>query len=251
MKAHPMLFNTEMVKALLTGNKIQTRRPMKQQPEETPKSEGDYWFPSHKCQQMVRISHLKEVTSNDPSFINCVSPWEIGDLIYVRESFQPIFADGFSHEYGEQPDYKTGHGYEPIYPATDGITEYCDADMGVTSKITPSIHMPRWASRLTLKVTGVRIERIQDISEQDAIAEGIKCYSFTPDDGWPPCNGYTHLQEDDGAGQLHSKASGAFGSLWKSAYGDSWEKNEWVWVIDFEVIHQNVDHYLAAQENAA
>jgi hypothetical protein len=108
-----MLFNAEMVKALLAGNKVQTRRPMKQQPEETPKSEGDYWFPSHKCQQMVRISHLKEVTSNDPSFINCVSPWEIGDLIYVRETW-------FQYGHHSMPGYPDAEPEDAVFIGDDG-----------------------------------------------------------------------------------------------------------------------------------
>ena len=92
--------------------------------------------------------------------------------------------------------------------------------------------MPRWASRLTLKVTGVRVERVQDISETDAVKEGFE--------GW----------DDDVTGGC--TAFGEFSQTWCGIYGEeSWNRNDWVWVIDFEVIRQNVDEYLKEQERAA
>ena len=82
--------------------------------------------------------------------------------------------------------------------------------------------------------TAVRVERLQDISEADALAEGIRGYPFRPDDGWPICTGYTHLP-DDGACGLWPTAKEAFSKLWTSTGGD-WDANPWVWAIDFKVL---------------
>ena len=102
----------------------------------------------------------------------------------------------------------------------------------------PSIHMPRWASRITLEITGVRVERLQDITEEDAIAEGI--YEDQVIVG-AHCNGGTHTEvrgsrffgTDDNEG--FEFAAGAYKALWDSIYGrDSWDKNPWVWVVEFK-----------------
>ena len=91
---------------------------------------------------------------------------------------------------------------------------------------------PREFSRLTLKVTSVRVERVQDITKEDAISEGFQL---------PPV--------DDQDFVIGARTN--FRHAWQQIYGDHWDNNGWVWVIDFEVIHQNVDSYLAQQESAA
>lgn len=96
----------------------------------------------------------------------------------------------------------------------------------------PSIHMPRWASRLTLKVTGVRVEQVRDISKEDAIREGFA-------GGHGSIHGYMYSATP----QEH------FSNTWQKIYGESWNRGDWVWVIDFEVIRMNVDDYLRAQTN--
>jgi hypothetical protein len=91
--------------------------------------------------------------------------------------------------------------------------------------------MPRWASRLTLEVTGVRVERLEDISETDAIAEGMDTIRFTPGD-------YSHPTYD----LNKSIAQNNFSSLWDSLYakrGFGWDANPWVWVIEFKKANQN------------
>lgn len=209
MKTHSMLFKTDMVKALLAGNKTQTRRPMKDQPEEIPESDGDYWFSSNKAGTTVRISTLSRMLREDPKFINLVSPWEIGDLIYVRET------------YAIKPAMEYGEAGDPVYKADGFYTP---------KKWIPSACMPREHSRLTLKVTGVRVERVRDISKQDAEKEGFKL---------PPTS-YQGFA-------IGARANFIFN--WERTYGDSWKRNDWVWVIDFDAIKQNVDHYLAVLED--
>mgnify|MGYP006173759291 CR=1 FL=1 len=189
IKTTPMIFNSEMVRALLAGNKTQTRR-------------------------IIKSQSICEKYSNAENYISSMCPFgKSGDLIYVRETF------GFS-----DPDY---YDYETpmdvIYR-----TELNRPVTRMPEKWKPSIHMPRWASRLTLKINSVRVERIQDISEKDSWAEGFEGYD---DDVTGGVNGYSQFCE-----------------AWKNIYGASWDKNEWVWVIDFEVIHKNIDLVLAEME---
>ena len=136
-----------------------------------------------------------------------------GDRLWVRESF--------NHD---------GNHY--IYAADLN-------DAGVqkwAAKWKPSIHMPRSASRILLEITGVRVERLQDISEEDAIAEGISRVPFRPCDGWPICDGYM-VGKDDGVTGLAAKASTAYKKLWESINGPgSWDLNPWVWVVELKVL---------------
>ncbi|EKO3523306.1 ASCH domain-containing protein [Vibrio fluvialis] len=176
MKVKPMIFNTEMVKALLDGRKTVTRRPWK----------GN----SHK-------------------------PCNIGDLLYVRETFCIGKIDECDAEHPADrhlfvSQCKGDNNYIPKqWLLDDGISIE-----DVTFK--PSIHMPRHASRITLKVTDVRIEKLNDLRKSD---EQVKREGF---ENWPQ-----------------------FKHVWESIYGQS-KPNDYVWVIEFEVIHQNVDKYLSS-----
>lgn len=134
---------------------------------------------------------------------------EFGDLIWVRETWAH---GGFAEETRE---------CQPLYRA--------DAPLDV-GPWTPSIHMPRWASRLTLRITDARVERLQEISEADAKAEGVEFGAIT--------NQLT--------GEIDRDACEAFEELWESINGPgSWDANPWVWAITFDVIHKNVDALLA------
>jgi hypothetical protein len=234
IKTTPMIFNSEMVRALLAGNKVQTRRIVKHQP-----------FVSDVFPSWVFPATKKEAKKgaglfypNAKSSVLAMCPFgRAGDLIYVREK---LLVDGtLDLRFGADDALHENDNIDWIYR---GDPEYVGG--------IPSIHMPRWASRLTLKINSVRVERIQDISEEDAKKEGIKFYPFTTSDGCPLCTGFTHLQNDDGESSLHHSGRGAFADLWSSVYPKSWNKNEWVWVIDFEAIHKNIDHVLAEMEQA-
>jgi len=196
MKQIPMLFSAPMVRALLDGRKTQTRR-------------------------------LKFTG-------------KIGDVIWVREtwrtgsSLDALSPTGIS---GRAIDAGYRSPWAPIKYEADGAT--VDADLlsgfgGAWGKTRVSIHMPRWASRIELRVTAVRSEPLQNISEKDAIAEGINTYVFRPDDGFPLCDGYTH-KANDGECALHSTAAKAFAELWQSIHSaESWAANPTVQVIEFE-----------------
>lgn len=207
MKYHPILFNTEMVRAILDGRKTQTRRVIADKllnrfDDLNPDNFGD-GMPSYETEdgQLILLSDL--------------CPYKIGDRLWVRESFTYWEDDEFGGDYLE---YRTGHRVslgEWEYPHP--IYDHC---IGRFGKWTPSIHAPRWASRLTLEIIGVRVERLQDISEEDAIAEGVICDKT--DSSWHSNGAY---------------AKGRFKSLWQSVYG-TWDQNPWVWVIEFKRVEE-------------
>lgn len=204
MKARPILFNAEMVRALLDGQKTQTRRPISPQP---PRWEWNI----HKADRL-------NVQLDDGKWVRCPTG-KPGDLLYVRETFRLFEGCGCSDHCVCPP---TG---TPFYRAGDDDGE---------SNWKPSIHMPRWASRLTLEITDIRVERVQDISEEDAMAEGLK--------KWPYKNDFAYGY-DGGAIDGHGSAPGAFHALWNSIYSN-WNDNPWIWVVEFKVIHANVDEVL-------
>lgn len=202
MSIKPILFNTEMVRAILDGRKTCTRRLVKFLP-----GENSQWTGYIKDGLMLYNGR------NEP----CIRkvPYQPGDIMYVRETWQYLYElDG-----NEQIIEGTGKYY---YAATDTIPfdTYVDAS-GVTHECVswhPSIHMPKEAARIWLKVTDVRVERLQEMWASDVPKEGIFFTKPTTADGM--------LQ--------------AFADLWNSTIKKSdlgsygWDANPWVWVIEFE-----------------
>ncbi|QNO00940.1 RNA-binding protein [Serratia phage vB_SspM_BZS1] len=209
MKERPVIFNGEMVRAILDGRKTQTRRVMKDQPEVIPPEDEcgvpGYWIPCHAAKTMVR---------NEMMTIACPSG-QVGDRLWVRETFAAFDAD-WKHP-GKPHDLKDGPWPNVVYPAS--VAKIPDGTC------RPSIHMPRWASRITLEITAVRVERLNDISEEDAKSEGVKpAGDLLPD--YPD----TFLTPKGD----FATAKVAFQRLWQSIYGEeSWSANPWVWVIEF------------------
>ncbi len=197
MKSRPILFSAPMVQAILSGRKKQTRRMLKPQPE--CRGVGGWFWNDWRWQDHAGTV-LKGLEEDCPY-------GQPGDQLWVREKFQPLLADGVNHW---QANWKTGAGYAISYPATDGVKEYIDADDNLSDACMPSIHMPRWASRIDLRITGVHAEMLQDIDVEDALAEGITHRTMND-----PCVEYRHL--------------------WEEINGPkSWSANPWVWVIEFE-----------------
>lgn len=220
-KERPILFNGPMVRAILDGQKTVTRRAVKVQP----RSRGD--IGSYGLGQPF-IRHP------DPTKRNLECPYgRPGDRLWVRETWGVI-----SHtwnEHGDMVDWVPdrpatairelpfGRGYysgHVIY-AADGANEWAGDDDGggePRSAWHPSIHMPRLASRILLEVTSIRVERLQDITEEQAKAEGVlSCERDIDENG----NGYSPLE--------------LFGGLWTMINGmESWNSNPWVWVVEFK-----------------
>jgi hypothetical protein len=209
MKEKPILFSAPMVRAILDGLKTQTRRIVKTTRDRN--GSGCELAPCEVAGEVNRGSRFDLCPYGQP-----------GDRLWVRETFQPIFAEGFDHGSSPYPNYKTGFGYAISYPATDGIIEWIDGDDNITDRCRPSIHMPRWASRIQLEIVSVRVERLNDISEDDAEEEGAPLE----------------------LGQLeklilgsHAKYRSGFVRLWESINGEgSWSDNPWVWVVEFKRI---------------
>ncbi|HDY8008063.1 TPA: hypothetical protein ACGUOU_000655 [Vibrio vulnificus] len=229
MKVVPMIFNTDMVKALLDERKTVTRRPVKVDYERGMKG------------PVVR-GRNGEVSVLSFAPVAGLCPFgNVGDLIYVRETFTPDPDADHDSWNDHELSYAEWVGCEMssrFLPDALKVNEHClyKADCKIDMKWTPSIHMPRWASRLTLKVTDVRIERVQDITEEQAIKEGINKHHQIP--AFKSPIGY------------HTSPAYAYEELWNSIYGN-WDENPYVWVVEFEVIRQNVDQYLQSIKNAA
>lgn len=194
VQSRPILFSGPMVRAILDGRKTQTRRIVKPQPVNRvvdglahvtigmdPSEDGALWY---------------DADGINPGREMRCPHGRIGDRLWVRETFTVCADCNIFYKADGKPD------------PWEGV------------KWKPSIFMPRKASRLTLEITGVRIERLRDISEEDAVAEGV-------------------VFGTGKAGECRTCAKGAFMDLWNSINGtDAWLKNPWVWVVAFKKVTQ-------------
>lgn len=221
MTQRGMIFNGEMVRAILDGRKTQTRRIMKIQPEHSGfglrrvidskngSDDGKYfWSLSDACGLKIRS---KSFTCPFGS---------VGDRIWVREAFRvhsrATEVATLVYKASERNSWTEQTNRVPVSVCNKPATP---------EKWTPSLYMPRWASRLLLEITDVRVERLNAISEEDARAEGII------DGGCLNCG----EPEPCGCANPEPDATDAFAYLWQSIYGsDSWNANPWVWVIEFK-----------------
>lgn len=220
MKERGMIFNGEMVLALLDGRKTQTRRPIKWKQtrftEIGEREDGSKWPWSEDAEHACDFWH--------PCPFGAV-----GDRIWVRETFQgPLFDYDLMDSYCKDPTPFEKPEF-CVYKA-DGVPapEFYDADDELHCCWRPSIHMPRWASRILLEITNVRVERLNAISEEDAEAEGIDMEALYDSQDCYDC-----IADHNMTGR--PTVTGAFKYLWDSIYGEEgWKSNPWVWVIEFK-----------------
>ncbi|QHG87977.1 hypothetical protein ACCQ13_14930 [Xanthomonas sp. NCPPB 1638] len=203
MRERTILFNGAMVRAILSGAKTQTRRPMKHQPQNVVipgigpmvavrKAKGtDRWLWPNAREQVIAGCPFGRP----------------GDRLWVRETWAPRTLGRWS---------VLEKHMQPLYRASEDKPEW----KGIWR---PSIHMPRWACRLVLEITDARVERLQAISEADALAEGAM--EWVGEQNTPI--------RDLNAGDERI----AFKALWESTGGD-WDANPWVWVIGFRRTEQ-------------
>lgn len=217
MKERPILFSAPMVRAILDGAKTQTRRLVKPAPP------IDFNLSMH----VSKTGHLhaadyEKLRWSDPERVRWDCPYgQPGDRLWVRETLQ--YDSEVGHYYAATAAGSLGN------PSGRHWVAYEKEITGkeIPDRQIPSIHMPRWASRITLEITGVRVERLQDISEADAIAEGITKLktlrgSACQIDGGPVLAGGPIL---------------AYRDLWESINGPgSWDENPWVWAIEFKKV---------------
>lgn len=238
MKERPILFSAPMVKAILEGRKTQTRRIVKPQPELDAKvgfihtdRKGKRWASG------IGFDHAGTVRN----FVHrCPYAKASGERLWVRETWRIGAWDEdegqISVDYRDGPDKQwrsddrddTGEKFNDLWlsccdelqekdirPNRNGRYEWKPGESPLRWR--PSIHMPRWASRINLEVTGVRVERLQESSCRDAWAEGIK------------------QETADTIENLSKSPQDIYRELWESINGaGSWARNEWVWVVEFK-----------------
>ena len=222
----PILFTDEMVRVTLSGLKTKTRRPLKPQPEGPP--EGWYADAYNHSDRWCFWGPRGTKDSGRCTLPLFKCPFgQVGDRLWVRETFclehqvekdqLPPFDDRrpirWEYEGMESDPEGADRWIQPHYRATDPTPQlaYEDSDGEPTVRWKPSIHMPRWASRITLEITDIRVERVQEITEEEAISEG-----FFP---------------DDGVSEVY-----CFSEAWDSLYakkGLGVDDNPWVWVLTF------------------
>ncbi len=213
MKTRPILFSGPMVRALLTGTKTQTRRIVKPQPEFSAESiavlQGNR--PGISLSQIVNDAW-------QAGFVDVACPYGVpDDRLWVRETW------GIESPY----ENETGAPMIPCYRADGEDQKPWDG------RWRPSIHMHRADSRLTLEITDVRVQRLQEISEEDAEAEGIERNRWA-DGTWHPFDGWVDPTTDPDDFPAQS-AQEAYANLWDSIHGDgSWAANPWVWAVSFK-----------------
>lgn len=265
-----------MIRALIDRGKCQTRRTIK---PTNSLFNGRGWTALHKRQQWdwanAWVDQGPSPAGNPGPYLHL--PWlagdaadafegtrhriyprvQPGDFLWVRETWADL-----TETHGqpwERLNTTTGlyeRGRQPFgwYRADGDVPDYGN---GVPPKVRwrPGIHMFRWASRLTLRVTDVRIERVQDITEEDAMAEGVMRSDPTPEDIAEGCTpndfvflapgvpqGWGQTKQERQRDQWWPNAIGAFRLLWNHINGpDAWGRNDWCIAISFETIHANVD----------
>ncbi|RNI26602.1 hypothetical protein [Rufibacter latericius] len=239
VKERPILFKGEMVRAILEGRKTQTRRGVKVDAKRiSPRigaddmPTGTFWVSSKDFDNVI-VDEIK-------------CPYgKVGDRLWVRETWCESVDINAVDCFEGRPHIPTdffdnGKVRSAYIHRADGETEWVDDDGFSTERSfwKPSIFMPRQACRLVLEVTSIRVERLQDISREDAIAEGIS-HKFG---GW---RNYLNPKlifsqfEYEVQGETIPAPVMSFNSLWISINGEeSFEANPWVWVVEFKKVGQ-------------
>lgn len=234
MTEHGMIFNAEMVRAILDGLKTQTRREVKLNLDIARLATTYDWATSlaanhyqglaeeqiqQKAESLRGVIH--PVILGNGQMVSIICPHgKPGDRIWVREAFRvhsrATDVATLVYKASERNSWTEQTHRVPVAVCNKPATP---------EKWTPSLHMPRWASRILLEITDVRVERLNAISQEDARAEGII------DGGCLNCG----EPEPCGCANPEPDATDAFAYLWQSIYGqESWNANPWVWVIEFE-----------------
>jgi hypothetical protein len=232
MKERPILFSAPMVRAILAGTKTQTRRAVKPSPEWT--EPGTAWkFSEDGHSGPGWYAYNEDYPEEGALFYRC--PYgQPGDLLWVREAWQYYnwtdegepcirYSADNATAWPEAGTEAWADKLVDVWEILSREDNYTIDNCARDRRWRPSIHMPRWASRITLEVVSVRVERLADISKDDAMAEGIV---LQPDGGFGLADS-THYNFSD--------PTDSYCSLWESINGDgSWLSNPWVWAVEFK-----------------
>lgn len=228
MTERPILFSAPMVRALLAGTKTQTRRILT-----TMTTLGRVEYPGRRGKSGYSTVNWLDTPEGIAAAVRECRYGQPGDRLWVRETH---------YLHGIWSVHKDEHGKRrwSFHPNRDMGVQFSEPNGFIRGRSTtvpgwnrrPSIHMPRWASRITLEVTDVRVERLQDISEADAIAEGGKEALR----GWWSHEGLDWNSPGEN-NRFGATAIDSYRVLWESINGPgSWEANPWVWAVSFKVV---------------
>jgi len=269
MKERPILFSGPMVRAILEGRKTVTRRPVKG--SQIPKERHDEPDPAFRWSAVGQHDPRWGFLVTGATEAECAQELaragrcphgKPGDRLWVRESWWQAGENIMTHP---EDDEGVWSGSNRVHYSADGLPpnepnryypeglrngRFSAANPDRIWRHRPSIHMPRWASRILLEITGVRVERLQDISEEQAIAEGCFFTNYgrrcghggkgwqevgdcpAPEAHHPQNNGWM-WDKTTSSDQCLGSARWAFGNLWEKTGGD-WDANPWVWVVEFK-----------------
>ena len=248
VRERPILFSAPMVRALLAGRKTVTRRLLKPQPApNSPHDGGTKWvFDAHKGLHIPcgTVGHLALA---EKMGLRC--PFgQPGDRLWVRETVAFIGCEKgdagaiwgpdrnlFNEDNGPDDQWmQVVYGADATYgPGQYGMAKLPGGQM-FEGPWHPSIHMPRWASRLTLEVVSVRVERLHDITEEDARAEGAGEWAREALDSNHRTEQWCRWTKRLNPKATETSTLGAFAALWASINGpESWDANPWVWRVEF------------------
>ena len=228
--ARPILFSAPMVRALLDGSKTQTRRVVKPQPW---CNKVDQWLWERRPGQHIAFHPELDEDYYPGTKLQHVCPYgQPGDTLWARETWACV--ETRQSEKRACISYRAENEMSAsmlLHPKDVPDHSAFDSLRPLKRKWRPSIHMPRWASRITLKVTGVRVERVQDIKYEDSIAEGIEDWTNRYPGNKLRCWKNYH-------DNLPVTIPGvSFQTLWDSINakrGHAWASNPWVWVVELE-----------------
>lgn len=231
VKENPLFLNPPMVRAVLDGRKSQTRRVMKPQPEVRPGSGGKHWWPAMACQAMLTIEDFA-LPGHEGMAAGACPHGGRQDRMWVREAMEIDERSGAKVALSR---YSADGAPVILSGCEDKAFNGTIAHWSYTRRTRPSIHMPRWACRLVLEIVDVRIERLHDITEVDAVAEGVGLVT----DRMPSVAAYGmyYFQMPDGKMHYSDSAVDLFKRFWMMMDGaESWDANPWVWALEFKRI---------------
>lgn len=232
MKEHPILFSGPMVRAILEGRKTVTRRVVKEElPAKTDATKrSPYGFYRDRDTGLFKVlGSVQFVRQTNERVANrgLKAPYEVGDRLWVRETWQPHPEAGVRFPEGSIPADAV------VYAADLTKEEYNDS-----KPWKPSIYMPRAASRITLEVVGVRAERLKEITNEDALKEGIES-----DDYLERIEFQEIAAPVEGLPTTYLTPRTEFKRIWDSINGKKhpWDSNPWVWRVEFKVLEAAED----------
>lgn len=218
MAEKPIIFSGQMVRSILGGRKTQTRRVVKPQPEQSLGVDVGWIPPDDRDPFSDNVR---------PGQWTCFSGMNVGE--YGGGPFEVDWDRGYTCPYGTPGSYlwvrETWRLGEAPYDCGDTSVHYrADQDECAGGPWRPSIYMPRWASRITLRITDVRVERVQDVDAYDAVAEGCGVHPVSRD------------KQQSWEDEVFEEFTAMWESFNGSRGGCSWDGNPWCWVLSFEVV---------------